>query len=209
MGASSATELLVLHAVRIRGFADTAAAARRFSLDRDVAEELLLDYEARGWVRRSRFADLSGWSLTDAGRAENVRQLGVELDGIGGRPTVAAKHVEYVPLNGRFLKAITKWQIRPTSWDPIAPNDHTDFRWDDRVFDSLGFLNRRLRPLCTILTDVLDRFDGYADRFSAALERAGRGGKSWVDQTGIDSCHTVWFELHEDLLATLNIERGG
>jgi hypothetical protein len=29
-----------------------------------------------------------------------------------------------------------------------------------------------------------------------------------VTGVGIDSCHTVWFELHEDLLATLNIERG-
>jgi hypothetical protein len=23
-----------------------------------------------------------------------------------------------------------------------------------------------------------------------------------------DSCHTVWMELHEDLLATLRLERG-
>jgi len=24
----------------------------------------------------------------------------------------------------------------------------------------------------------------------------------------MDSCHTVWMELHEDLLATLGLERG-
>jgi hypothetical protein len=24
----------------------------------------------------------------------------------------------------------------------------------------------------------------------------------------VDSCHTVWMELHEDLMATLGIQRG-
>ena len=208
MGNSSATDLLSLHAIRIRGFADTAAAARRFSLDREVTEELLLDHEARGWVQRSSFADLSGWSLTAAGREENGRQLAAELDAIDGRADVAVAHDEFVPLNARFLGAITKWQLRPVPGDPMAANDHTDFRWDDRVFDSLGYLDRRLRPLADGLAAVLDRFGGYADRFSAALGRAVQGERSWVDRTGIDSCHTVWFELHEDLLATLGLERG-
>jgi hypothetical protein len=35
-----------------------------------------------------------------------------------------------------------------------------------------------------------------------------RGERSWVAQPKIDSCHTVWMELHEDLLATLGLERG-
>ena len=41
----------------------------------------------------------------------------------------------------------------------------------------------------------------------AALARADRGEKKWVDEPGIDSCHMVWFELHEDLLTTLGLER--
>jgi hypothetical protein len=28
-----------------------------------------------------------------------------------------------------------------------------------------------------------------------------------VDRTDVDSCHRVWFELHEDLVATLGIDR--
>ncbi|HEY6685982.1 MAG TPA: hypothetical protein VI094_07210 [Propionibacteriaceae bacterium] len=90
----------------------------------------------------------------------------------------------------------------------MARNDHSDRRWDERVLDALGTLDRSLRPVCVDLLDVLDRFDGYADRFSTALDRIDRRDSSWVTGVGIDSCHTVWFELHEDLLATLNIERG-
>ena len=33
------------------------------------------------------------------------------------------------------------------------------------------------------------------------------GRRQYVDGVGIDSCHVVWFELHEDLLATLGIDR--
>ena len=32
-------------------------------------------------------------------------------------------------------------------------------------------------------------------------------GVEWFTKPVIDSYHTVWFELHEDLLATLGIER--
>ena len=33
------------------------------------------------------------------------------------------------------------------------------------------------------------------------------GEHDWVDRTDIDSCHRVWFELHEDLIATLGLSR--
>ena len=46
MTQESAADLLVLHAVRIIGFADTPAIARRFGLDPAETEELLGDAEA-------------------------------------------------------------------------------------------------------------------------------------------------------------------
>jgi hypothetical protein len=208
MGYPSSPDLLVLHAVRILGMADDATVARRFGLDPDLAEELLLDFEACGWIQRVRFADISGWALTEAGRAEDVRRLGAELDQTGARPTVATAYADFHELNTSFLKVITNWQIRPTRGDSMAPNDHSDRAWDDRVLDALGGLDHSLRPVCANLFDALDRFDGYADRFSTALDRADQGDGSWIAGIGIDSCHTVWFQLHEDLIATLNIERG-
>ena len=55
----------------------------------------------------------------------------------------------------------------------------------------------------------LERFAGYADRFAAALAQVDRGQRQ-VRSTNpaLDSAHTVWFQLHEDLLATLNLARG-
>ena len=58
---SSPTGLLVLHAVRLKGFADTDAVAARFGLDAAQTGEDLLDAQAYGHVTRSSFAGLAGW----------------------------------------------------------------------------------------------------------------------------------------------------
>ena len=40
-----------------------------------------------------------------------------------------------------------------------------------------------------------------------ALGKVQGGDHDWFTKPMIASYHTVWFELHEDLLATLGIER--
>jgi hypothetical protein len=207
---SSPPDLLVLHAVRLGGMAGNPAVARRFGLDRTVTDELLLDHQAYGWVTWSEFAGVGGWSLTERGRAENERRLAAELWEVpGGDATVRRVHQAFLPLNGRLQRACTDWQIRAVPGDPLARNDHDDPVWDDRVLRELGVLAVEVAPLVAELADTLDRFRGYDTRFAAALARATAGEPSWVDRSGADSCHVVWFELHEDLIATLGLRRGG
>jgi hypothetical protein len=194
--------------VRLLGFAETHRVASRFSPDRGDVEENLLDFEAHGWVTRSEFAGSEGWSLTDRGRAENERLLAAELDVFAARSTVIAVHSRFLPLNARFQEAATRWQVRPLPGDSMAANDHTDFRWDDRVIESLRSVGRRLIPLETELASALARFGGYAERYNAALDRVTAGENRWVDGLGIDSSHVVWMQLHEDLLASLGLDRG-
>jgi hypothetical protein len=198
----------VLHAARLKGMVDAVRVARRYPLDQAQVEELFLDLEARGSLRRVRFAELHGWSITDRGRQEDHRLLSDELDQTGAREHVAQVHTAFVRLNARFLDAVTRWQVRPMPWDRMALNDHTDLTWDGRVLDELTDLARQLHPLEEELSTKLARFGGYADRIDAALARVDRGETKWLDEPGIDSCHMVWFELHEDLLVTLGLERG-
>lgn len=61
-----------------------------------------------------------------------------------------------------------------------------------------------LEPLAT----VLPRFAGHAPRYRAALTRVDQGERAWVDAPDRASAHVVWIQLHEDLFATLGIERG-
>jgi hypothetical protein len=209
VGQPSPPGLLVLHGVRVTGMTDAARLSTRAGLARVVVEDQLLDDEARGWVRRVAFADLAGWTLTETGRVEGERQVAEELDRTGSRAVVDAAHGTFAGLNERVLGTLTRWQIRPQPWDRMAANDHTDHGWDERVLGELASYGRRLAPVCAELTNALDRFAGYDERYASALRRAEAGQWVWVDRTGIDSCHTVWIELHEDLIATLGLERGG
>ncbi len=208
MSHRSAPQLLALHGVRVLGWADAVKVAALYRLDPAVVTELLYDHEAHGWVRRVEFAGSAGWTCTDRGRVENERQLAGELDRTGARDEVATAHAAFLPLNRRFGVACTRWQVRPLPGDPMAVNDHDDWRWDERVLRELESLEAALRQTCARLTDVLARFDGHAERYSAALAKALRGERGWVDAPDRPSCHTVWIQLHEDLLATLGIPRG-
>jgi hypothetical protein len=198
---------LTLHAIRLLGFDESHRIAHRYGLDRDQTEECLLDFEAHGWVTRSEFAGTGGWALTERGRAESEGRLAAELDASGARSVVSGVYQRFLPLNVRFQDAATRWQVRGMPWDSMAANDHTDFRWDDRVIAALGSVGRKLAPLGAELAAAVPRFGGYAVRYDAALARVTRGEARWVDGLGIDSCHVDWMQLHEDLLATLGLHR--
>lgn len=179
---------LVLHAVRLKGFADTQAVAARFGLDVAETHEELLDGQAFGWVSRSDFAGLSGWSLTEAGRRANTAMLRDELTARGVAAEVERAHEAFLPLNAQAVQVFTAFQLGETDVAPL-----TD------LADRLGSLQDRL-------TACLPRFSGYHSRFTAALSRVA-AEPQWVTGVEVDSCHRVWFELHEDLVATLGITR--
>ncbi|MBB5873696.1 hypothetical protein F4553_007130 [Allocatelliglobosispora scoriae] len=196
----STAELLVLHAVRVKGFTDTAAVARRFDLDPAMTHEELLDAQARGWVTRSAFADLEGWSLTEAGRRRNETQLREELDTAGARADISAAHEEFLPLNTRAVRLFTAWQLAPGTAPLGGGTDRAE------LHRRLAAIARELEHLERRLTARLLRFTGYHDRFARALARAA-ADPIWITNVEVDSGHGVWFELHEDLTATLGIPR--
>lgn len=207
MSPGPAADLLTLHTVRLRGFATTAEVAARSRLDVARATEHLLDHEARGHVTRPGRPAPSGWAVTDAGRAHDDRLLAAELAATPGAvDALRAAYAELVPLDARLRHACTDWQLRPTDADPFAANDHTDTTWDATLLVELASIRRSLRPLAAWLTATLPRFDGYADRFGAALDQALAGDPAWVAGAGVDSVHAVWTELHDDLVTTLGLD---
>jgi hypothetical protein len=51
------------------------------------------------------------------------------------------------------------------------------------------------------------RLSRYLERLEFAYDRILAGEIDWVSGVRIDSYHTVWFELHEDLLRILGRTR--
>lgn len=204
----SSPDLLAFHGVRVLGSPGIDQLARRFHLEPSEVREALLDAQASGWVSRYDFFGQVTWSMTEAGRAEEERRLAAELETAAARETVVTVHRDFLPLNGQHGQACTDWQLRPTTWDPRAANDHTDLRWDSAVLDRLARIDAGLAGLCATLSAVLTRFDGYAEAHHEALSRVQRGDGAWLDAPDRASCQLVWIQFHEDLLATLGIPRG-
>lgn len=208
MSHRSDPKVLALHSIRIQGGPSLSKIADRFDLDYQFVHDYLGQSHDRGWVTPYTFAGKTSWSITEVGKAENERQLAAELDQAGARAVVTAAHAAFMPLNHRHGLACTQWQIRPTPTAPFAMNDHTDRRWDNTVVRTLAGISRELDDLCAMLSGALVRFDGHAARYTNALNHVRSGDHDWVDSPDRASCHILWIQLHEDLLATLGIPRG-
>ncbi|MGW0247223.1 hypothetical protein ACWDYH_11355 [Nocardia goodfellowii] len=202
----SDSSLLALHAIRLGGFIDTQAVADRFRMPVGLAESHVREFRERAWISRFRFGPDAGWSLTESGRAENERLLADELAACGANALLENVYRVFLPLNGRLVQACTAWQLTILPDGSMQDNDHADVQRDERILVELQSLAAELRPLIARLTARLARFSGYDARFAAAVFRAA-DNPEMVTGNNHDSVHRVWFELHEDLIATLGIDR--
>lgn len=190
---------LVLHGTRLKGFAEAPAIAAAVGLDVDVVAEHLDKLAADDLVVH-REGRLAGWTLTSAGRAEQLRLAAA--DGAGAGVAVRDAYDRFLPLNRRLLAACTDWQVKGG-----AANAHADAGYDAEVVDRLGAIHADAVPVLDRLAAVLPRYGTYRPRLDRALRRVRDGDREFFTKPLIDSYHTIWFELHEDLLSTLGIER--
>lgn len=195
----SRDELLVLHAVRLAGFASTAAVVDRVDLPADNVGDTLRRLAGQHFVEHITFADSVGWILTEAGKSRDVELLREELDASGARPILDATVEDFEgDANPRLVRAVTDWQLHDSG-------DRAQHSVE--VLRDLTDLADVLGNLVTELVARLPRFGRYSRQFSAALEQARAGDYEWVAGVGRLSCHIVWAELHEDLVASLGRDR--
>jgi hypothetical protein len=197
---------MAMHGLRLKGFAEASAVAELVDLEeaevKGLLDQLVLDHLAS-----YRDGRLSGFTLTPAGRVEHARLLSEELDTHGVREAVHAAYTRFLGHNGDLLTVCTAWQLREVDGQSKI-NDHADPAYDAGVIEQLTEVHGHVAPICEELARSLHRYSTYGPRLSVALERVRNGDRDWFTKPMIPSYHTIWFELHEDLLATLGIERG-
>ena len=202
MTVPSDTRLLVLHGLRLKGFAPSGDVAEVVSVS-VVEVDRHLDELSGDELVSYREGRLTGWALTASGRAEHERLLAQELDATGGRDAVLDAYRGFLALNPELLRVCTAWQMK----DEATLNQHDDPSYDSAVVAQLGDLHEQVLPVLDVLECQLARFRSYRPRFGHAVDRVRAGEHDWFAKPMIDSYHTVWFQLHEDLLNTLGIER--
>lgn len=205
MSPPSAPRLVVLHALRLKGVVDAAAVAQAVGLEPAAVEGRLAELAAEGLVRR-RTGALTGWSLTQAGRDEHARLVAAEVDASGNRGELTRAYERFRVLNARVLDVCSRWQVRDIGGRPVR-NDHRDATYDTRVVRDLVRVQQQAEPVLDDLAGALDRYRPYGPRLRHAVDRVVAGEREWFTRPVVPSYHTVWFELHEDLLSTLGLDR--
>jgi hypothetical protein len=106
--------------------------------------------------------------------------------------------------HNQALKAIvTDWQTRGSG----EPNDHCDEGYDRAVVDRLLALHKSVVPLLGQIAATAPRLHHYQPRLERAADAVAAGDHSYVSRPILDSYHTVWFELHEDLIGVAGLTR--
>jgi predicted ArsR family transcriptional regulator len=162
MPRSSDDRLLVLHGLRLKGFALADAIAEQVGVGAATVTSVLGELEADGLVQY-RDGRLTGWALTTEGRREHERSLNDELNEAGCREDVLGAYKRFLALNHELLELCTRWQLREVGGEQIM-NDHSDTAHDAAVLDDLAALHARVEPICADLAALFDRFGAYGER---------------------------------------------
>jgi len=144
--------------------------------------------------------------VTPAGRAWLDEQYPVAFAGFREDPAATEAYERFDRVNRELLKLFTEWQMVPAAGGAV-PNDHSDADYDHAIIDRLGKLHERAEKNLARFAELEPRLGEYTRRLDAAYDKVLAGEQDFVSGARVDSYHTVWFELHEDLLRMLGRER--
>jgi hypothetical protein len=166
------SELALLQTIRLKG---RVARTELTGADELVAAGLLVDAPS---VR-----------LTEAGRARLVELLTAERATVDA-DAAAEVYQRFVDINADFKSLISQWQL---TRDSAGPDEVAT------VLNRVDDVHRAVSPVVASASDLVPRLAAYAQRLDDAVRRA-HDDTSWLTRPMVDSYHTVWFELHEELL---------
>jgi hypothetical protein len=109
----------------------------------------------------------------------------------------------FLPVNRRLRDVCSAWQTRPDG----TPNDHSDGAYDDTVRDRLDEVHSAIGPVLRRMAAIEPRLAGYRPRLAEALDKFDAGEWSWLASPLMDSYHTVWMHLHQELILMLGLTR--
>ena len=195
-GVGPIDEILVLHVLRIRGFATPDGLVASLGahpadiLDQMVESGLVRFIEAR-----------TMYGLLPDGKLRQEALLDIYADETL-RAGLAQPYRDFLVLNDEFKALCTTWQMRDD-----VPNDHSDADYDRACVERLARLDADAQPVIAALAAVEPRLARYGPRLTTASTRVALGDTKQFTGVMCESFHDVWMELHEDLIVLQRIDR--
>ena len=195
-------EFLALHGLAVKKAGPPSAVADILGEDPEDVAAALRSAAAEGRAIEAR--DM--FMVTPAGREWLLEHYPEAFAAFRADGAAAESYARFERINRELLRLFTEWQMMPVGKETM-PNDHSDSAYDDRIIDRLGALHERAERPLQEFSALEPRFGEYVRRLDAAYDRTLAGEHDFVSGAKVDSYHTVWFELHEDLLRILGRER--
>jgi hypothetical protein len=193
------TELAVLQAVRLKGRVAPADLAATLGEDPDGTTRTVERLTASGLL-----VEGTTLKLSSSGRARLEHLLAEERKGIDSAAMAAAYH-DFRSVNSDFKALVTDWQLKGGAGG--TPNTHDDAEYDAAVLARLDDVHARVVPIIDAAATQLPRLNAYSSKLLVALDKVKAGETAWLTRPLIDSYHTVWFELHEELIGAMGLTR--
>jgi pyruvate,orthophosphate dikinase len=190
-GPAAASRDDALRALLIKGYSDASALAPALGSSTGDATRVITELVDAGLVEPG----AGSFRLTAAGRDAATALLASDRD--AWSPLAAESALDaFLALDVRMKQVVTDWQMR----DATTLNDHADAGYDAAVLARLAELHADVDAWLTPLVAGLPRLARYAARLAAANGAAQAGNGKFVASPRVDSYHSAWFELHEDLI---------
>jgi hypothetical protein len=189
-------ELKVLQAARLKGRVSRNDVAATI----DEAPEAV-DAAVNAAIDAGHLIEAKTIRVSDDGKARLAELLAAERLGINAA-TVEAAYDEFRRVNAEFKELVSDWQLKNGQ-----PNSHDDDEYDAAVLARLDDVHQRLTPIIATVATELPRLTNYSVKLQSAREKVRAGETSWLTRPIVDSYHTVWFELHEELILAAGLTR--
>ncbi len=191
-------EFVVLHSLRIKGFATSEVVAEIACIERAEVDAMLPSLADGGLCRHIAARDL--WQLTPDGRERHAELL---LGVPGAQVAALRSHYEhFLELNDGFKSLCSQWQTKGGD-----PNDHTDEAYDAARIGELRAHHEASVGVLDGFAEGVPRFESYLRRLTGSLTRLEGGETRMFTGVMCGSYHDVWMELHEDLVQLLGVDR--
>jgi hypothetical protein len=197
------TDLLALHGLVVKKAGSPAAVAAVLGIEEAEVAAALEAAVAAGHA-----AGANGtFMVAPPGREWLSEQYPTAFAEFRQDPAASEAYERFERINRELLGLFTDWQMMPSAGGERVPNDHSDADYDAGVVDRLGDQHERAERVLGGFAEVEPRLGIYWERLDAAYDKVLAGDLDYVSGARVDSYHTVWFELHEDLLRMLGRER--
>lgn len=183
-----------VRALTVKGIAEPAGVATVLRAPEAAVAPLLGEGVAAGLLKASG----GMYSLTPEGKERGAVLVAAHRDQWGQANAEAALDA-FVPFDKHMKAVVTAWQMREVDGQQVL-NDHGDAAYDAGVLADVAALHAGVGPWLNGLADRLPWLGGYAVRLDEAARLVAGGDPRYIASPRVDSYHSVWFELHEDLI---------